>query len=165
MYFEKVSFEQYKNDVLKIYPLYSEEGIKKEYDSIQLPKRATSGSAGYDFYLPKHSGLSVETGLKYLIPTGIRVIMPKDVVLKIYPRSGFGTKYDMRLSNTVGIIDSDYAFADNEGHIMISIIADKSFIIKSQQGFAQGIFQHYLTVDDDEVTTERTGGFGSTDKK
>lgn len=182
--FEKVSFNQYRKDVLNAnlemagrYRCGTSEhralidmALMEEYNKIPLPKRATAGSAGYDFYMPRHGGLFIEgshdsaNSKKYLIPTGIRVVMPKDVVLSIYPRSGMGSKYGMRLINTTGIIDSDYAYADNEGHILISIVADNNFIIEQGQAFAQGIFQHYLITDDDDVKDERKGGFGSTDK-
>ena len=92
--------------------------------------------------------------------------MDEGWVLKIYPRSGLGFKYRLQLNNTVGIIDSDYYYSDNEGHIMIKITNDskdgKTVEIRAGEGFAQGIFVEYGITYDDEANEERNGGFGST---
>ena len=89
-------------------------------------------------------------------------------VLKNYPRSGLGFKYRLQLNNTVGIIDSDYYYSSNEGHIMSKITNDsnegKTIIIKQNEGFTQGIFIEYGITYDDEVNDIRNGGFGSTTK-
>ena len=89
-------------------------------------------------------------------------------VLMIYPRSGLGFKFRLQLNNTVGVIDSDYFYSDNEGHIFIKITNDsnegKVVEVKAGQGFAQGIFMQYGIVEDDDTVEERNGGFGSTTK-
>ena len=163
--FEKVSFTEFKR-AYKSFG-FSEKKIKLMYDSLQLPKRATTGSAGYDFFAPfKFKIKSKET---ILIPTGTRAIMPQNVVLMIYPRSGLGFKYREQLDNTVGIIDSDFAYTDTEGHIMLKITndskEDKIMTVDLHKGFAQGIFVEYLLTDDDDTNGVRNGGFGSTDKE
>ena len=121
--FEKVSYEQFKKDVLKAANDWtgfdsSEENVKYIYDKIKVPKRATDGSAGYDFfspfdvYMPTNGYRST-----FKFPTGIRVKMPKNVVLLLFPRSSLGFKYRLQLDNTIGVIDSDYYYSDNEGHM------------------------------------------------
>lgn len=177
--FYKVSYEQFLNDFKQVYPngsLYSEEYIKSIYEAIQLPKRATKGSAGYDFYSPlsfelkqKSQALGIwplfddEIQNTITIPTGIRCEMPEDVVLMIYPRSGNGFKSGTSLANTVGIIDSDYYYSDNEGHIMLKFVEGfKKLSLEQGKGLAQGIFIKYLVTEDDEVNEIRNGGFGST---
>ena len=134
---------------------------------IPMPKRATAGSAGYDFVSPLD--VTIEPGGSALIPTGIRAEMEPGWVLVLFPRSSLGFKYGVRLSNTAGIIDSDYAFAKNEGHIMVKITDDskegKDVVLSAGQGFCQGIFYEYGVTYDDEATSVRNGGFGSTDKK
>ena len=115
--FEKVSAERFLNDSVDICPVL--ELAKDAYEIIKLPKRATKGSAGYDFYAP--FDFTLKPGETIKIPTGIRCKMEEGWVLKIYPRSGLGFKYRLQLNNTVGIIDSDYYYSDNEGHIMIKI--------------------------------------------
>ncbi len=140
-------------------------GNIEDYEKILLPKRATAGSAGYDFFAPKE--YSVESGETVKIPTGIRVKIDNGWVLKIYPRSSLGFKYRLQLDNTVGIIDSDYYFADNEGHIFIKMTncGEKPLVIEKGKAFAQGVFVEYGITVDDDATDTRTGGFGSTDKK
>ena len=136
------------------------------YNSITLPKRATSGSAGYDIYSPVD--FIINPGETVKIPTGIRCRIDDGWVLKIYPRSGLGFKYRLQLNNTVGIIDSDYYYSDNEGHIFIKITNDsnenKTVEIKAGTGFAQGIFVEYGITFDDDADGIRNGGFGSTTK-
>ncbi len=158
--FEKVSEEQFKKD----WDLT--EDYKSVYDNIKLPKRATKGSAGYDFFAPVDINLNPGETIK--IPTGIRVQINDGWVLKIYPRSGLGFKFRLQLNNTVGIIDSDYYNSDNEGHIFCKITNDsnegKTVCVKAGDGFCQGIFVEYGITFDDDVSDERNGGFGSTTK-
>ncbi|MCQ2508461.1 MAG: deoxyuridine 5'-triphosphate nucleotidohydrolase [Dorea sp.] len=164
--FEKVSFEQYKEAFIDTYGETEDEEILKVYESIRLPRRATSGSAGYDFFTPL--ALTLEPGKTAKIPTGIRAKMDNDWVLKLYPRSGLGFKFRLQLNNTVGIIDADYYYSDNEGHIFAKITNDsnegKTVALKAETGFMQGIFLEYGITMDDDVTDVRNGGFGSTTK-
>lgn len=161
--FEVVSFEQFKSSFDNL----NEAEIKKIYDSLKLPKRATKGSAGYDFYAPFK--ITLKPGETIKVPTGIRSYMEENWVLKLYPRSGLGFKYRLQLNNTVGIIDSDYYYSDNEGHIFAKITNDsneeKTVEIEAGTGFMQGIFVEYGITFDDDATEIRNGGFGSTTKK
>lgn len=150
--FEKVSFNEFIKDGLGA------------YDDIILPKRATSGSAGYDFFAP--TDIQIEPNQTVKIATGIRVKIDQGWVLKIYPRSSLGFKYRLTLNNTVGIIDSDYYNAENEGHIFIKMTNCGNLPVKIEKGkaFAQGVFVEYGITYDDECEEIRTGGLGSTDK-
>jgi dUTP pyrophosphatase len=165
--FHKVSEERFIADWIDTFEGTSVEDAKKIYDKIRLPKRATAGSAGYDFFSP--ADFTVEPGQTIKIPTGIRVEMQQDWVLKCYPRSGLGFKYRLQLNNTVGIIDSDYFYSDNEGHIFAKLTNDtnenKTLPIPADTGFMQGIFVEYGITVDDDVTAVRNGGFGSTTGK
>lgn len=160
--FMKVSFEQFKHDCQAMdlwFP--SEDDIRQSYDSIQLPRRATSGSAGYDFCMPFPA--SFAPTIPVTIPTGIRVKLDPGTFLMCVPRSGLGFKYGMRLRNSVGIIDSDYFSADNEGHIAAKICCEEPFGLASGDRFMQGIIMKYAVVDSDKpAKKERKGGFGST---
>ncbi len=131
---------------------------------IPLPKRATAGSAGYDFTAPAE--VTVPAGGSALIPTGIRAEMEPGWVLMLFPRSSLGFRTGIRLSNTAGIIDSDYAFAKNEGHIMVKLRnpSDIPVVIGRGERFCQGIFLPYGTAEDSGEFAERSGGFGSTGK-
>lgn len=164
--FFKVSREQFENALLEDFPQYSKQDAVDIHDSIKLPARATKGSAGYDFFAP--FSFSLPAGSTIKIPTGIRVKMEEDWVLKIYPRSGLGFKYRLQMNNTVGIIDSDYYYSDNEGHIFIKMTncsnEGKTVEVAAGSGFAQGIFLEYGITVDDEAEGIRNGGFGSTTK-
>ena len=130
--FHKVSFEQFKESWDDSFPGASEEEIKEIYDQIKLPKRATRGSAGYDFFSP------------------------------------VGFKFRLQMNNTVGIIDSDYFYSDNEGHIFVKLTNDtnegKTVSVAQGTGMVQGIFMQYGVTIDDDATEVRNGGFGSTTK-
>ena len=152
--FEKVSFDT-----------FSENGAKQTYESIKLPKRATAKSAGYDFFAP--TDISLAPKQTVTVATGVRALMPDNWCLMIFPRSGLGFKYKLRLNNTVGIIDADYSDSDNEGHIFIRMTneSDKQLEIPQGSAFAQGIFVQYCLTEDDDTTTPRNGGLGSTSAK
>lgn len=185
--FEKVPFEQFYKDYNKIHPNNSEqltmidgliesyeERVRRIYDSIKLPKRATAFSAGYDFYAPYE--LLINNKSNTVIPTGIRFVDRgkednrlratgsfRRVFLLLTPRSGQGFKYKARLNNTVGVIDADYADSDNFGHIMAILTSETEFKVPAGSAFMQGIFIPYSIVDGDSTTGTRNGGFGSTD--
>lgn len=153
--FYKISSDRAQIDNLDLY---------LNYNNIKLPKRATTGSAGYDFYAPFN--ITIDPGQTKKIPTGIRIKLTNSTVLLIFPRSSLGFKYKLKLDNTVGVIDSDYFNSDNEGHIWVSMtnMGDRTVNIKKGEAFCQGIITSFYVTDDDNTTEERNGGFGSTNK-
>lgn len=157
--FEKVSLEQFREG-------YSGADADSVYAAIKLPRRATSGSAGYDIFAP--FDIELGPGMSAKIPTGIRVKIEDGWFLSLYPRSGLGFKFRLQLDNTVGIIDSDYYHSDNEGHIFAKITNDskegKTVKISAGTGFIQGIFTEFGITVDDDADGVRNGGFGSTTK-
>ena len=137
---------------------------EKEYNKIILPHRATGNSAGYDFHILED--LILKPGEIKKVPTAIKASMNHDEVLMLYIRSSLGFKYNLRLCNQTGIIDSDYYNNENnEGHIFIAIQNEgkETVNLKAGDRFAQGIFMKYLTVDDEtQINNVRQGGMGST---
>ncbi len=135
-------------------------GVKHE--DVILPSRATTGSAGYDFRTPFEFTLSPCEGIT--ISTGVRVKMAEGWVLMLFPRSGLGFKYRLTLDNTVGVIDSDYYYSENEGHIMVRMtnLGTKSLTVAKGGAFCQGVFLPYGITYGDDTKTCRDGGFGST---
>jgi dUTP pyrophosphatase len=99
----------------------------------------------------------------------MKVTMNDDEVLLVVVRSSMGFKYNIRMCNQVGVMDKDYYNnPNNEGHMWIALKneGDKEYTVEKGEAFAQGMFIKYLTVDDEEeITKERTGGFGSTNKE
>ena len=171
--FEKVPYEVYKDAVLKTthgIEFKDESSVREEYESIKLPKRGTHGSAGYDFFAPYDFYLRDAPNSDFrddvVIPTGIRLVTDRDdIALICVPRSGQGFKYGVSLLNTVGVIDSDYQFSDNYGHIMCKMQSKYDCNVEKGKGFMQGIIVPFIKTDDDHTTEERNGGFGSTDSK
>ena len=156
---------------MRKFALISEEQFEKdlkevcEYSDLSLPTRSTKHSAGYDFKSPIE--FTLNPGESKKVPTGIKASMNEDEFLAILVRSSMGFKYNIRLCNQVGIVDSDYYNnPDNEGHIFIKIQNEgkEALTINKGDRFAQGIFMNYLITDDDMAFGERTGGFGSTNK-
>lgn len=156
-YFEKISFEQFKKDIID---------DEKLYNTIELPKRSTKSSAGYDIRTIQ-SGV-VEAHSSKVFKTGLKVCMNPDEVLLVFSRSSHGYKNNVRLSNCVGVIDSDYYNnVDNEGHFSVKLRndGDVPYKVEVNDKIAQGIFVKYLTVDEEaEIEEERKGGFGSTNR-
>lgn len=160
--FKKVNKENYEQAIIS----QAEETFlidyrKGCYEDIILPKRATKGSAGYDFFAPY--GVTIKTNTWHTMPLGIKFETDRnDIVLLCLPRSGLGFKYNFQIINTVAVIDSDYQFAKNDGQIIIKFKTNQDITIEKGQAILQGIFTTYLLVDEDNVENERIGGFGST---
>ena len=154
-YFEKISFEQFKKDI---------KDDKNLYDSYMIPKRKTNASAGYDFFAIED--FEIAPGEIKKVPTGIKAKYPNEEVLMLVVRSSMGFKWNVRLTNQVGIIETDYYNNENnEGHMWVALQnhGDKEYHVKQGEAYAQGIFTKFLTVDnEDEIEGKRKGGFGST---
>ncbi len=153
--FEKISFNQFKKDIVDDIELYN---------NFNLPKRSTKESAGYDFESLIDYILEPNETIK--IPLGIKVKLNPGEALLLIVRSSMGFKYNIRMCNQVGLIDQDYYDnPDNEGHMWIKIKNEGSlpFEIKKHDRICQGIIINYLTVDNEEkIEKERISGIGST---
>ena len=174
--FEKLSEGTYKKILENFQESYTNFGLLVpsfvKYQDIQIPKRKTQGSAGFDICLTQD--IKLFPGSSVIVPTFIRCYIEDGWLLQLYPRSGLGFKYNMKLANTVGIVDGDYYGSktdgnDNEGHIMIKILngGDKTIELSMNDRFCQAIFTPYgITYDDDVYAKEiRSGGIGSTNLK
>ena len=164
--FEKVSYEQFYAAMSELIDTeYKDEFIQLAYNALEIPKRATSGSAGYDFKAP--FSFELHPGQTIKIPTGIRAKIDEGWWLGCLPRSGLGFKYRLQLNNTMGVIDSDYYGSDNEGHIFAKVTNDsnegKTIAVEAGSGFVQAIFIPYGITYSDDANGVRNGGMGSTD--
>lgn len=147
-----------------------------------MPRRATLGSAGYDFYSPEEYKLfpgiwtTIDTGIKFDgteypyfthqgrpipddgYPHTVCVTYPTSWFMAIVPRSGLSFKYGLRIINTVAIIDKDY-----RDTIKLKVTVEQSYTLKKGERFAQGIFLPFGIMSGEVKPTEsRNGGFGST---
>lgn len=156
--FEVISINQFNKDF---------KDIDTMYEDIIIPKRSTKFSAGYDFYMPYD--LNIKKNEVVLIPTGIKVMLNSDEFLGIYIRSSLGFKYNLRMCNQVGIVDSDYYNnTSNEGHIFVKLKneGDNDIILKKYDRYVQGIIQKYYIVDNEkEIEDIRVGGIGSSGRR
>lgn len=175
MKFEKVSKETFR---LALVDSFMKQGKTEEeaqcfassiatenLDDIDIPKRSTVSSAGYDFQTP--FSFVIKPGETIIVPTGIKVKLDTDKVLMIAPRSSIGIKKHLKLSNTQAYIDADYYNnTSNEGHILLAITSEnkENVSISYKDKIAQGIIIHYFTTEDDDCTDTRNGGIGSTGK-
>lgn len=155
-HFEKISYDQYKKDV---------DNNLTNYKEYKLPQRATTNSAGYDFYSLKDITLKPQEIVK--IPTGYKATFSPNEALLLVVRSSMGFKYNVRMCNQIGVIDSDYYNNEtNEGHIWVALQnqGTKDYVIKKGDAYCQGIFINYLITDDDISAQKRVGGIGSTER-
>lgn len=169
--FERVSYDQFLDAISDGFfdgenlSHDFQDDVRDMWEKIELPRRATSGSAGYDFKAP--FTFKLKPGETVKIPTGIRVKIDDGWWLGCLPRSGLGFKYRLQLDNTMGVIDSDYYYSDNEGHIFAKITNDsknsKSVVVERGVSFMQAIFIPYGITYSDNATGVRNGGMGSTD--
>ncbi len=164
--FEKVPFGKFYESVKDLYNLYKieQKDVLKLFEDLKLPERATTGSAGYDFYLP--FDIFIPAHHTMLFPTGIRVFMEDGWVLQIYTKSSLGMKHGIILTNSVSIIDNDYYYSDNAGQIRASLTntTDHDVSLKAGQPYMQGVFSKFGITYGDNVTNVRNGGLGSTYK-
>lgn len=133
---------------------YSDEDCP--YLHIKLPQRATKGSAGYDIFLPR--ALTCPAKSVVVIDTGVKVKIPKDFVMNIYPRSSIGIKKQLMLANTVGVIDSDF---HETIKLAVYNYGNETVTLNANERIAQAVTTLYIT-DGKKVHTTRDGGIGST---
>ena len=132
---------------------------------MELPRRATSGSAGLDLRACIDGPLELEPGQTVLVPTGIAIHLgDPGLAAVLLPRSGLGHKHGIVLGNLVGLIDSDY-----QGQVMVSMWnrGDRTFTIAPGDRIAQMVVVpvvqvEFEVVEDFEASTRGAGGFGST---
>lgn len=133
---------------------------------IKMPKRATKNSAGYDFYSTVDCVIAPNECK--LIFSDIKATFEPDEVLILCSTSGMG-KRGIVLANGIGVIDADYYNNENnEGNLgfMLRNLGTEPYKVNVGDKIGQGIFTKFYTVDnEEEITTSRTGGFGSTNKK
>lgn len=129
-----------------------------------IPKKETSGAAGYDIRADITQDLIIHKNETVAIPTGLYISMPQNMECQIRPRSGISYKTGLRVSNSPGTIDSDYR---GEIKVLITNIFDKPEIIKPGDRIAQMVFCPIYNVEFNIKETlddsdRGFGGFGST---
>lgn len=147
---------------MRFFEVVSDAFRKNPDVEIKLPTRGSKNSAGYDFYSPVDA--VIQPNEMVMIWTDVKASMYYDNVLMLFVRSSMG-KHPVVISNGTGIIDSDYySNKGNDGNIGFRLLnlGTTPYEIKIGDRIGQGVFLKYGTVKDDNTTTERKGGFGST---
>ena len=168
MRFEKVSLDAFIKDMRKEFPLFRIDELQKMWEGIELPRRATNCSAGYDICTPMR--LIIPPNMRVILPTGIKAVFAPEEMdtwhLQMYVRSSVGIKQGVVLTNGTGIIDPDYQFAENEGDMMLALWNSSDQLVKYKAGdrICQAVFCFHGLTSDDEAGGRRIGGVGSTGK-
>lgn len=141
--------------------------IKKLYKDVVLPKKATSGSAGFDISAYLKRPLLLQPLQRAMCPTGLSFQMPEGLELQLRARSGNAIKKGLTLINGIGTIDSDFS---GEVCVLLVNLSNEDIIINHGDKIAQGVFAQYespkfIEVDELSETERGSGGFGSTDNK
>lgn len=146
----------------RTFEIISDKFRKNPETNIKLPTRATTHSAGYDFYSP--IDVTIQPHEMVMIWTDVKAQMYYDDALLIIPRSSMG-KQPIMIANTVGLIDADYYNNEsNDGNIGFRLLnlGNIPYNIKVGDRIGQGLFIKYGTIHNDAIAGLRTGGFGST---
>ncbi len=141
--------------------------VKKLRENAVMPKRATEFSAGADLYACIDEPATINPAELAKIPTGIAIELPQsDLAAFLFARSGLGVKHGITLSNSVGVVDSDY-----RGEICVGLcnVSDKPYTIQPNERIAQMVIMpvalaDFIQADELNETKRGEGGFGSSGK-
>lgn len=139
--------------------------VKKLNELATIPAYQTVGAACFDISTTSESQV-IEPGNQAKLATGLSFEIPQEHVMLVFSRSGHGFKNRVRLSNCVGVIDSDYrgelqVALENDGTEPMNINTGdriaQAMVIRAEQ-------VEFQIVDNLEETDRGAGGFGSTGK-
>ena len=141
--------------------------VKKLRENAVIPKRATEFSAGADLYACIDEPVTINPAELAKIPTGIAIELPQsNLAAFLFARSGLGVKHGITLSNSVGVVDSDY-----RGEICVGLcnVSDKPYTIQPNERIAQMVIMpvalaDFIQADELNETKRGEGGFGSSGK-
>lgn len=141
--------------------------ISENFLDIPLPEYATEGSSGLDLRAAVENDVIISKGKVSLVPTNLRVEIPRGYEIQVRPRSGLAAKYGIGVLNSPGTIDSDYR---GEVKVILFNFGEEDFIIKRGDRIAQMVLSKVYLADlkltDDLNASQRgEGGFGHTGTK
>ena len=141
------------------------EKVSRIEGEIEMPRRSTGKSAGYDFIVPEDTVCKAHEIT--LVKSGVKAYFPNNETLLLFNRSSNPKKKGLIILNGVGVVDADYADCkENEGEIagLFYNMNNEDFVLKAGEKMMQGVFVNYSITDDDNAEGTREGGFGSTGK-
>ena len=139
--------------------------VKRLSDKAQLPVYATPGAAAADLHALLEEPLTLEPGDRALVPTGLAIQLPgADYVALIFARSGLAIKHGIALSNSVGVVDSDY-----RGEVKVGLVnlGKEAYTVQPGERIAQMMIAPvalaaFVPAEQLDDTDRGEGGFGST---
>ncbi len=128
------------------------------------PSYATEGSAGVDLKANIDDPITLAPLQRVVVPTGLRIALPKGTEAQVRPRSGLAAKHGITVLNTPGTIDADYR---GEVGVILINLSDKDFVINPGERVAQMVLARYERFEWEDVeqldsTSRGEGGLGST---
>jgi dUTP pyrophosphatase len=131
-----------------------------------MPKQATDGSAGFDLSYNGIDDVVIPPGCSEVLPTGIKLQLPRPYEAQIRSRSGLASKNKVVVLNSPGTIDSDYR---GEIGVILMNFSPSLFVVRRGDRIAQMVISRYERpeiIEGSVDSTERgNGGFGSTGTK
>ncbi len=129
-----------------------------------VPSYATEGSAGVDLRADIDEPVTIAPLQRVIVPTGLRIALPKGTEAQVRPRSGLAAKHGITVLNTPGTIDADYR---GEVGVILVNLSDREFVINPGERIAQMVLARYERFDWEVVeelddTVRGAGGLGST---
>ena len=145
--------------------------IERLSQRVDFPVRATEHSAGIDLQADIEKEITIQPFERVLIPTGIRIISPRNFHAEIRSRSGLAVKHGVFVLNSPGTIDEDYF---DEIKVLLANLSLEPYIISPKDRIAQMVLIPVSLIEPIEIgkddfnkyfeKTSRNGGFGSTGK-
>lgn len=138
--------------------------ITKIKEKAKIPEYQTDGASGMDLCACLEEDILLEPLARKLVPTGLKMELPKGYEAQVRPRSGMSIKHGITLVNCVGTIDEDY-----RGELCVPVInlSNENYTVKNGDRIAQMVIAP-VTKAEIEVCSELSatqrgaGGFGST---
>lgn len=136
-------------------------------EDLPLPSYESEFAAGMDIRAALEDPIELKPGSRKLIPTGLKMALPKGYEAQIRPRSGLAYRNGITMLNTPGTIDADYR---GEVKVLAVNLGEEAFVINHGDRVAQMVIApvtqaEVKEVDDLSKTERGTGGFGSTGVK
>lgn len=130
---------------------------------LPLPAYETAGAAGMDVHAWLEEDIILPPLGRALIPTGLRMEMPKGYECQVRPRSGLASNHGITVLNTPGTIDSD---SRAEIGIVLINLSDKPFTVHNGDRICQFVFKKcervvWKTVKELDKTKREDGSFGA----
>lgn len=131
-------------------------------ENITMPNYATDEAAGMDVHACLTKPVTIAPMARALIPTGLRMQIPRGYECQIRPRSGLALNHGITVLNSPGTIDAD---SRAELGVILINLSSEPFTIRHGDRIAQMVFKPCVRVEWDktreiDVTKREDNSFG-----